>query len=161
MKPIVNEQTKIIFKRGGDGHIIIRVPIIVEGGANNDTIDFIYDTGAYITVISNERYEQFNLDKLPRIDVTVGGYTGATPGYLFKIPGLRLGKKVLTGVWAFSPKDSALRQNLLGCNVIEYFCPYQDNENDCIYFNENPSPKPYYSPKYNISLACDGVYLID
>jgi hypothetical protein len=69
--------------------------------------------------------------------------------------------RLLTGVWAFSPKNPDLKQNLLGLNVLEYFRPYQDNAHDFIYFPDNPTPKPYYSKKHDISLACDSVLLLD
>jgi len=72
-------------------------------------------------------YEWHGLDKLPRRGATMGGYVGSTPGYIFQIPGMRVGKRLLLGVWAFTPKSKDIKQNLLGDNVIEYFRPLQDN----------------------------------
>jgi predicted aspartyl protease len=158
---VFDEKTKVEFTRMKDGHIYLNVTIVCEGSSDGDAISFIYDTGAYITVLNRDRYEYFKLNKLPRIETVIGGYSGGAPGYLFKIPGLMIGVKLLVGVWAFSPKSSDLRHNLLGSNVIEYFRPFQDNMNDVIYFPDNLSPKPYFNQKYNVSLACDRVLFIE
>ena len=160
MNFIFDEKTKLEFIREDDGHIYLELPIVCEGSKNNDTIPFIYDTGAFITVLNRDRYERFGLHELPRHETALGGYTGGTPGYLFQIPGLRLGVRLLMGVWAFSPKSSELKQNLLGSNVIEYFRPFQDNTHDAIYFPDNLTPKPYFSKKHNFSLACNKVLLV-
>ena len=156
----IDNKTRISYIRS-KGHIYIDIILVCEGSTENDTIDFIYDTGAYLTTINKYVYEWFNLSRLPRKEITIGGYNGVTPGYMFQIPGLKVGEKLLTGVWAFSPKSDEIKQNLLGDNVIEYFRPFQDNLNDCIYFIENTSPEPYISPDGAFSLACDGVFLLE
>ena len=156
----LNEKTKMRYKRE-KGHVYIELPIICEGSTEEDAITFVYDTGAYLTVINKERYEWFGLDKLPRWDAKLGSYSGSSEGYMFQIPGLMVGQKLLTGVWAFSPKNDNSKQNLLGDNVIEYFNPYQDNTNDCFYFIDNSCPEPYVSPDNGFSLACDSIMLIE
>jgi hypothetical protein len=120
---------------------------------------FTFDDKTKITVLNLDRYEHFKLHNLERREITLHGYAGGTPGYLYKIPGLRIGKRLVQGVYTFTPKSPALKQNLLGNNVLEYFRPFQDNMHDCIYFPDNLTPKPFYSEKHNISLACDGVLL--
>lgn len=154
-----DEKTKHEFVRGKDAHIYIRVPIVCEGSSSEDLITFIYDTGAFITVLNHDRYEHFKLYNLERREITLHGYAGGTLGYLYKIPGLRIGKRLVRGVWAFTPKTHKLRQNLIGNNVLEYFRPFQDNMHDSIYFPDNLTPKPFFSEKHNISLACDSVLL--
>ena len=153
------ENTRIKYTRL-KGQVVLRVQIVCEGSTDADKINFIYDTGAYLTVINKERYEWFGLDKLPRIETTLGSYVSSAPGYVFQIPGLVVGKRLLSGVWAFSPKSDELQQCLLGDNIIEYFRPFQDNANDCFYFADNPTPEPYISPNNNFSLACDSVMLL-
>ena len=160
MNITLDERTKHEFVRGKDGHIYIEIPIVCEGSSSNDTIPFIYDTGAFITVLNRNRYEHFKLYNLPRSEVTLHGYAGGTPGYLYKIPGLQIGKRLVRGVWAFTPEISQLKQNLLGSNVLEYFRPFQDNMYDSIYFPDNLTPKPFFSEKHGVSLACDSVLLI-
>jgi len=143
------------------GHVYLELPIICKGSTDTDKILFVYDTGAYLTIINREIYEWYGLNTLPRRETVVNGYIGTTPGYLFQIPSLKVGEKLLTGVWAFSPKSSDIKYNLLGDNVIEYFRPFQDNLNKCIYFIENPTPEPFISSDGAFSLACDGVFLLE
>jgi len=157
---VLDEKTKHSFFRKSDGHIYIDIPVICDGSSDDDTISFIYDTGAFITVVNRDVYETLGLHRLQHTKTVLGGYAGGAPGYLFQLPGLKIGTKLLIGVWAFSPESYSLRQNLLGSNVIEYFCPYQDNTHDYIYFPSNSMPKPYHSEKHNFSLACDKVLFI-
>ena len=157
---IFDERIRMEYERT-KGQIFLRIQIVCEGSTNSDKIKFIYDTGAYLTVINREMYEWFNLNKLPRKEATMGGYVSSAPGYVFQIPGLVVGKRLLSGVWAFTPKSIDIKQNLLGDNVIEYFRSFQDNLNNCFYFLDNPSPDPYVSPDSNFSLACDSVLFLD
>jgi len=156
----IDNKTRVPFKRF-NCHAYLELNIVCKGSTESDTIRFIYDTGAYLTVLNKEVYEWFNLDNLSRTEATIGGYNGTTPGYLFQIPGLKVGEKLLTGIWAFSPRSDEIKQNLLGDNVIEYFRPFQDNLNDCIYFLENPNPEPYISSDGVFTLACDGVFSLE
>jgi len=156
----IDEKTKIEYIRS-KGHVYVDIPIVRDGGTDSDGISFMYDTGAYITVINREMYEWYGLDKLPRRDATMGGYVGSTPGYIFQVPGMRIGNRLLLGVWAFTPKRKEIKQNLLGDNVIEYFRPFQDNQDDCFYFIDNLQPEPYVSPDKSISLACGKVLTVE
>ena len=156
----LENKTKVQYTRD-KGHNYLDIPIVCKGSTEKDTINFVYDTGAYLTVVNRDTYEWFNLNKLPRTKLAIKSYDGTTPGYLFQIPGLMIGGTLLTGIWAFTPENREITQNLLGDNVIEYFKPYQDNQNDCIYFIENPSPEPYIGPDGAFSLACDGVFSIE
>ena len=156
----LENKTKVPFTRE-KGHTYLDIVIVCEGSTEKDIITFIYDTGAYLTVINKDIYEWFNLNKLPRKKIMIGGYSGNASGYLFQIPGLMIGNKLLTGVWSFTPESKDIKQNILGDNVIEYFRTFQDNLNDCIYFIENPNPEPYISPDGAFSFACDGVFPID
>ena len=144
------------------GQVFLSVQIVCEGSSETDKIDFIYDTGAYLTVINREVYEWFDLDKLPRKEANMSGYVSfsSTGGYVFQIPALVIGGRLLSGVWAFTPKSKDMKQNLLGDNVIEYFRPFQDNQEDCFYFAPNLSPEPYAGSNNSFSLACDGVLLL-
>jgi len=157
---IFDERTKMEYERS-KGQVFIRVQIICEGSTDSDKIKFIYDTGAYLTVINREIYEWFNLDQLPRKEATMGGYVSSTEGYVFQIPALVIGGRLLSGVWAFTPKNKEIKQNLLGDNVIEYFRPFQDNQENCFYFLPNSFPDPYISPDNSFSLACDNVLLLE
>jgi len=156
----LENKTKVQYKRD-KGHNYLEIIIVCKGSTEKDIIDFIYDSGAYLTVVSRDAYEWHNLNDLPRKKITIKSYDGATPGYLFQIPGLMVGGKLLTGIWAFTPESKDIKQNLLGDNVIEYFRPFQDNLNNCIYFIENSNPEPFISPDGAFSLACDGIFSIE
>ena len=106
-------------------------------------IDFIYDSGAFLTVINNERYETLGLCELPRIEHHIYGYTGKAEGYYFQLPLLHIAGEDLPYVWAFSPRSGELSQNLLGTNVIERFRVFQDNENNSFFFQKNNNPQYY------------------
>ena len=155
-----DERVKMEYERL-KGQVFLRVQIVCEGSTDTDIIKFIYDTGAYLTVINREVYEWFNLDKLPRQEAAIGGYAASAEGYIFQIPALVIGGRLLSGVWAFTPKRKDLDQNLLGDNVIEYFRPFQDNQENCFYFVPNLTPDPYVSPHNGFSLACDSVLLLE
>ena len=158
MVDIFSERVKMEYERS-KGQIFLRIQIICEGSSEADKIKFIYDTGAYLTVINREIYEWFGLDKLPRREANMGGYIASTAGYVFQIPALVVGNRLLSGVWAFTPRCRSIKQNLLGDNVIEYFRPFQDNENNCFYFPPNLTPEPYVSIDKKFTLACDNVLL--
>ena len=155
-----DKQSRVLFTRV-KGHFYLNIQIVCEGSTDEDEIEFIYDTAAFITVINKENYMRHGLDKLPRIKSPLSGYAGSTEGYIFQIPGLVIGKRLLSGVWAFTPESDNLRQNLLGSNVVEYFRPLQDNLNDCFYFSDNPEPKPYAVANSSFSLACDKVMFVE
>jgi len=157
---ILENKTKVQYKRDR-GHNYLEIVLVCKGSSEQDIIDFIYDSGAYLTVVNRDIYEWHKLNELPRRKIVIKSYDGTTPGYLFQIPGLVIGGRLLTGIWAFTPENKEIKQNLLGDNVIEYFRPFQDNLNDCIYFIENPKPEPYISPDGTFSLACDGVFLLE
>ena len=155
----LDERTRHVYNRI-KGQLFFDVPIVCEGSVPLDKIKFMYDTGAFITVVNRQWYEFYQLNRLPRFETILNGYVGSAPGYIFQIPGLIIGRRLLTGVWAFTPKSMNIEHNLLGDNVIEYFKPFQDNQHDCFYFFDNPKPEPYVHPKNNFSLACDGVLYV-
>ena len=61
-----DEKTRLKMFRHNDGHVHIWVPIICEGSTDKDAVLFIYDTGAFITVLNRDRYDYFKLYQLPR-----------------------------------------------------------------------------------------------
>ena len=157
MMPTFSDRIRIDFRRNR-GLKFLEIPIVCEGSCSSDKILFLFDTGAYITVINRRLYKWFNLEKLPRTRVKISGYSGEADGYAFQIPGLIVAHKLLTGVWAFTPKSWKQELNILGENVLEYFMPFIDNPNDCIYFPANPRPNPYVNAGF--SLACDGIMTV-
>ena len=143
------------------GHYYIDVLIVSEGGTDDDYETFMYDTGAYITVLCRNVYETHKFDALPRFAFPMKGYGGGvSPGVVYTIPGLKIGRRLLTDVWAYTPDSYELEENILGANVIEYFMTVQDNDDDYIYFLDNANPKPYYDERTKVSLACGDVFAL-
>ena len=146
------------------GHFYVDILMVCEGSADDAFISFLYDTGAWMTVLSRRHYEANNLNTLPRQRFSMGGYGAGEdnsrkiPGYVYKIPALKIGNKLLAEVWAFTPASYDITENILGGNAIEYFCPFQDNNTDFFYFFDNPSPKPYKHEPSGLSLECGGVF---
>jgi len=147
-----------------NGHFYVDVLLVCEGSTDDSFVPFMYDTGAWLTVLSRKYYEANGLYSLSWEKFSMGGYGAGVdknrkvPGVLYKIPALKIGKRVLTGVRAFTPASYEIEENILGGNAFEYFNIYQDNGNDYLYFFDNPNPTPYVHEKSGFSLACDGSF---
>jgi len=125
-----------------DGNYHIRVPMFYEYNSySNDTVDFIFDTGAYITVINRFEAKLFGYDDSYTIqhNVPLAGFAGGCMTDIKSIPGIIIGNKRLEGVKVAVPHiDTDV--NILGLNVIELFKFCVDTESDEIYFSQNPRP---------------------
>jgi len=139
-----------------DGHHYITICAFYAGSDIYGTdIDFILDTGAFITVISRDIAREFGYDKLPKMSAKIKGYSGEVPADFIRIPGLKVLEPLLTDIPVLIPVSSEYKQNVLGLNVLEYFNYYLDTENDKLYLSKNPNPRPYRE-----ILACGGIFTI-
>ena len=140
-----------------DGHFYLTLRAVHEGGSLEGTrINFILDTGAYITVISRKTAILCGFDKLQRIPAEIRGFTGGAMADFVIIPSLRILNSLITDVPVLIPHDAESDHEVLGLNVLEYFNYYIDTENDMMYLEINPSPRPY-----NIALACGQIFTVD
>jgi len=126
-----------------DGHYHLRVPAFFDYNSNaNNIIDFIFDTGAFLTVIN--RRTAVGLGFLHRFTVQTGislnGFSGSCLADLKEIPGLIIGGRRLEGVKVAVPHDDT-DMSILGLNVLEHFKYTIDTENDRIHFYTNPKPE--------------------
>ncbi len=138
-----DDDNYIELKRS-NGHFYLSVPIVRVGSNLDEHINFILDTGAYITVISRRTAKRCGYDKIkPSGIVQLSGFTGSEPADLIEIPAMKIGGKVLLGVKVLIPHRPEFHAEVLGQNVLEYFEYYLNTGNDRIYFKENLSPKPY------------------
>ena len=146
------------------GHFYVDLLIVCEDSTDDDFVPFMYDTGAWLTVLSRKYYETYKLNSLHWKPFSMGGYGAGEdesrriPGFIYQIPALKIGRRLLTEVWAFTPASYEITENILGGNAIEYFNPYQDNGNDYFYFFDNPTPKPYVHEASGFSLECGGSF---
>ena len=137
-----------------DKHLILPIyPLNHNLGQTESKIpfEFIFDTGAMMTMIPVSLANQFKYNTLPTLCTTVFG--GVVPEACItvdfkRIPGLKIAKIYIEEVVVAipsNPNEEAYHKfgiNILGQNVLEYFNYYTDTANDRIYFQENPSPKP-------------------
>jgi len=108
----------------------------------NKPIRFLFDTGAYVTVINKSTSLLFGFDKLmPVIDhFPLTGIAGSCDASLKMIPGMVIGGKILKGVKVAIPHDDT-KYCILGLNVIEYFKYLFDSELNSIYLTDNKNYK--------------------
>ena len=159
----LDEQVKHKMTRA-KGHFYVKILLVREGSTKNNFVSFMYDSGAWITVLSRKIYERNKLNTLPCRQFSMAGYGAGVDelrkvsGFIYQIPALKIGHRLLTEVWAFTPASYEITENILGGNAIEYFCPYQDNNSDFFYFFDNPTPKPYIHEATGFSLKCGGSF---
>jgi clan AA aspartic protease (TIGR02281 family) len=132
------------FKRK-EGHFYVDISVVCEGGTGEESVPFIVDTGAFITVVSRKTAIAYGYDLLDKIPSAITGFSGSAQADLVRIPALWVVGRLLTNVLALIPVDPSLSSEVLGLNVLEYFCYYIDTTNDRIYFKDNPNPRFYDS----------------
>jgi len=125
------------------------------GSFSNDKVDFIFDTGAYITIINRSEASLFGYDDSYTIfkNVPLAGFAGGCLTDIKAIPGFVIGNRRLESVKVAVPHINT-DVNILGLNVIELFKFYVDTEKDEIYFSQNSIPN---IPE---SLRCGKIHLI-
>ena len=132
----------------------VSLSILFEGGPTDGReVDFILDTGAYLSVISRGTAVRCRLDKLPKKTTSLFGFGGGISADFVLIPGFRILGKTRTDVPVLIPHDmyrinpktgeKKLLPDVLGLNLLEYYNYYIDTERDRIYLNENPYPRFY------------------
>ena len=133
-----------IKRHGGHYYVTLRAIYNSSDNAYTEKIDFILDTGAFITVISRDIAELFGYDKLPKIPSKIKGYTGEAPADFVRIPGLKVLNIELVDVPVLIPYNKELKQNILGLNVLEYFEYSIQTKKDKMYISLNTNPKHYH-----------------
>jgi len=136
------------------GLLFIPLKVIYSGSPEDgEAIDFILDTGAYLTVISRSTAIRCGFDKLPKKTTDLFGFGDAITVDFVRIPGLIiLGKTrvdipvlIPHSMYRTNPRTGEIKQmpEVLGLNVLEYYNYYIDTEKDRLYLNENPNPRFY------------------
>ena len=136
------------------GLLYVRLKAIYQGSpVDGEGIEFIFDTGAYLTVISRNTAIRCGFDKLPKKTTDLFGFGDAITVDFVRIPGLIILGKTLTDIpvliphdmYRTNPRTGEIKQmpEVLGLNVLEYYNYYIDTERDRLYLNENPNPRFY------------------
>ena len=132
---------KLRYKK--DGHYHINIPTFYNKNSYaNDRIDFVFDTGAYFTVINKKSALDFGFNLLPpfKTNLPLSGFAGNCEVEIKIIPCIIIGGYMLKNVKVAIPYINT-NINILGLNVLENFNYYLDNANDFVYFSLNPAPK--------------------
>ena len=140
-----------------DGHRHLNIPLFFKKGSySNEKVDFVFDTGAYLTVLTQKTARIFGFDKIKPISTNIP-LTGFADSHcesdLIEIPGMLLGGRMLEDVRVAVPYV-ATEDDILGLNVLEHFSYLIDSQNDKIYFLDNVV---YKAPK---ELACGRIYSV-
>jgi len=150
--------TAIDYKYEEDGHRHVDIPLFYgKDSYSNHQVDFVFDTGAYLTVLTKYTAEQFGFDKVTPVqtDIPLTGFADSKcSGDLIEIPGMLIGGKILVDVRVAIPYIDT-EDDILGLNVLEYYNYLIDSSNDKIYFSESITYKP---PK---QLGCGKVTTIN
>ena len=131
---------KLLYEKA---HYILEVPIVLDLESRyNNSIFFILDTGAFVTIINKRTAKSLKIDLLPIkvSDHPLGGFAGCTKVDLIEVPQLIIGDRTITDVIVAVPQIETT-QNILGLNVLEYFRFYIDTDNNYIYFQDSDTNK--------------------
>ncbi|MCL2225935.1 MAG: aspartyl protease family protein [Defluviitaleaceae bacterium] len=156
MSEVLTFDSSMTLEYMEDGHRHLMVPVFFSGNSYaNDKVDFILDTGAFLTVITTETAKIFGFDKLPPLkkNIPLMGFAGfGINGDLVEISML-LGNRRLDGVKVAIPYANTT-DNILSLNILEHFNYAVDSTNDKIYFSENPTYKAHQE------LKCGNIFAI-
>jgi clan AA aspartic protease (TIGR02281 family) len=130
----------LTLRYDADGHRHIEIPVFYEKGSySNHAVDFIFDTGAYLTVLTRKTARRFGFDKIVpiRTNIPLTGFADSRcTGDMVAIPRMLIGGRMLGDVKVAVPHIDT-EDDILGLNVLEHFNYLIDNTNDKIYFSDN------------------------
>lgn len=141
--------------------MVVRVSVFVSDTQVSD-VALIFDTGAYITVISRPTARDIALPIGSGKPAALRGFSrehDVIAGELINIPRLMIGKHCVYDVKAVVPLEDVAVTEVLGENVLEYMNYTVDHDKDMIFFQKNPNPKPYINREKGIDLSCGNVLL--
>ena len=116
--------------------MVVCVSIFVSD-TNASNIDLVFDTGAFVTVLSRPTARKIGLSLGLGQSAKLRGFSrehDIIPGELVEIPRLMLGKHFIYNVKAVVPLEDVDVAEVLGENVLEYMNYVVDHEKDVIYF---------------------------
>ena len=145
----INIANRIKFYYDTRNHIWIylRLPFFDSNGneiqftdKDDNSKNFIFDTGAQNTIISNNRAKECGYLNFPIVkQVVAGGIGGGTVSCRkIKIPNITISKKIVVSNPAILiPEDKNVNINILGQDLLKPFSYYFDAQQKFIYFDMN------------------------
>ena len=125
--------------------VFLQIPFFDENGVEihftdeyDNSKNFIFDTGAQNTIISNSRAKECGYLSFPIINiVSAGGIGGGTVRCRkIKIPRLTLTKEVIVkDPSVLIPEDKNVNLNILGQDILKPYSYYLDARQEFIYFD--------------------------
>ena len=118
-----------------NGHLICTCMALSYVTNEETDIEFIHDTGAFISTLSRTQYEQLDYDKIKadRHNVELGSYNSVAKGLVFTLPFLFLANFTVKNVQMFVPYSYNPTQNLLAMNVLGLFNQYIETDTSSIF----------------------------
>ena len=161
MKPIIYKFNPWNFSEFSRemGHLLVDVNVFPPIGIPTK-ISFVFDTGAYITVLS--RLNALRIE-LPLTGVYTANLTGinkergSDEAEIVVVPKIEIGKFIMEDVKILVPLEEIEVPEVIGENVLEYFSFVLDHDLDYIYFAKNNNPKPYINLDKGVDLSCGKV----
>ena len=124
-----------------NGHLICTCMTLNYITSKETDIEFIHDTGAFISTLSKSQYEQLDYDKInvDRHNVELGSYNSVSKGLVFTLPFLFVANFTVKNVQMFVPYSYTLTQNLLAMNVLGLFNQYIEVDTSSIFLKPHNS----------------------
>ena len=118
-----------------NGYIICTCKVLNHATKEEESIEFIHDTGAFITTLSRDQYVRLDYDQIAvdKHDVELGSYNSVTKGLIFTLPFLFVANFTVTNVQVFVPYSYRHTQNLLAMNVLGLFNQYIKTDTSSIF----------------------------
>ena len=141
------------------GHMFVYVHVFPPDGAPSK-IPFVFDTGAYITVLTRMSVRKIGLPLTGAYTANITGYNknhGYDKAEMVVVPKIEIGKFIVEDVQILVPLEDIEIAEVIGENVLEYFTYTVDHDMDRVYFSKNHNPKPYKNPERGIDLSCGRV----
>ena len=124
-----------LFYALDNGHLICTCKVLNYVSKEEGSIDFIHDTGAFISTLSRDQYELLDFDKInaDRHNVELGSYNSVSKGLVFTLPFLFVANFTVKNVQVFVPYSYNNTQNLLAMNVLGLFNQYIETNTSSIF----------------------------
>ena len=141
------------------GHMLIDVNVFPSEGMPTK-IPFVFDTGAYITVLTRMSAHQIGLPLTGAYNANITGYNkerGSDKAEMVIAPKIEIGKFIVEDIQVLVLLEDIEIAEVIGENVLEYFNYTVDHDINRVYFAKNHNPKPYKNPERGIDLSCGRV----
>jgi len=124
-----------------NGHWYLRLKVINSLNSEEETVNFVYDTGANTTIINLHYFERLKIAEsgIKTTPAKMNSYGSSVFGKTWTLPFLFIGGFTVKDVPCFTPDNPTRIHNLLGIKVLAKFYTMIDPVESCIYFEKHDS----------------------